>query len=201
MITRKQISAVFLTTFLCLLWAEGMVTAAPMPPLLVVNHDSKECAEIFGGDECMDCFPPEGWEILGGSSQAQCPPSYDWIQELDYTCQGFKNQRCCTEGHTGAHGSCQDLVINEREKQCAFVETIDTCALPKNWRGKPADLQPVDWFCPAEYQWLDRSLDCAPAGADAVESTDTDSSRSFCPLTTALGPAFILLGLLIRKTY
>jgi hypothetical protein len=120
------------------------VVAAPMPPLTVVNHDTKECAQIFGGDECMDCFPPEGWEILGVSSEFECPEGYTVIDKLDYTCQGFKSQFCCSEGHSGAHGGCQDMVVDDKAKQCAFVEDITNCALPKGWNKRPDELKPTD---------------------------------------------------------
>jgi hypothetical protein len=193
--TRERILGVTLVALLFLPWAEAV--AAPMPPLLVVNHDSKQCAEIFGGDECMDCFPPAGWEIVGVSSQVECPQGYTRVETLDYTCQGFKNQRCCSEGHTGAHGSCEDLVVNDRAKQCAFVESVDNCALPKNWSSKPGDQQPTDWFCPAEYQWLENSLECA---AGEGESVETGSGRSFCPLAAGIGPFIIIIWLLIKRT-
>jgi len=199
MLTTERILGVVLTTLLFLPWVGAVAVAAPMPPLLVVNHDSKECAEIFGGDECMDCFPPAGWEILGMSSQAECPQGYTMIQTLDYTCQGFKNQRCCSEGHTGAHGSCEDMVINDRAKQCAFVETIDNCALPKNWNSKPADLKPTEWSCPAKYEWLENSVECATSDAVAKESAGTAAGRSLCPFAASIGPAAVLFWFLIKR--
>jgi hypothetical protein len=172
------------------------VVAAPMPPLTVVNHDTKECAQIFGGDECMDCFPPEGWEILGVSSEFECPEGYTLIDTLDYTCQGFKNQFCCSEGHSGAHGSCQDMVVNDKAKQCAFVEDITNCALPKNWDKKPGKMEPTDWFCPATYEWLDTSLSCAAAEST---STETETDRAFCPFAAGIGPAIVGLWLLVKR--
>ena len=43
----------------------GIVVAAPLPLQLIVNNDTMQCASFLPGDECMDCAPPDGWEILG----------------------------------------------------------------------------------------------------------------------------------------
>jgi hypothetical protein len=195
--TGQRMLGLALATFLFLPWVAAVVVAAPVPPLLAVNHESQECAEIFGGDECMDCFPPEGWEILGISLQVECPQGYSTVENLQVTCQGFKNQFCCSEGHSGAHGSCEDLIVNDRGKHCAFVQDIDNCVLPRNWNRKPADLKPTDWFCPANYQWLDTPLECV-AGED--EGADTGTGRSFCPFAAGIGPAVIVLWLLVKRT-
>ena len=36
--------------------------AEPSMPVIVANHELKECATMFTGDDCMTCRPPEGWE-------------------------------------------------------------------------------------------------------------------------------------------
>ena len=37
---------------------------APMPPRTLVNHKSKQCAQIVPGDECGDVVLPTDWEYL-----------------------------------------------------------------------------------------------------------------------------------------
>jgi hypothetical protein len=136
------------------------VLAAPLPPLRVVNHETRECGQIpFGGDECMDCFPPAGWEVLGIADDVPCPPAYALIGDVSYNCQPFKNQFCCSEGHSGAPGDCQDLVVNDRARQCAFVDNIADCELPRNWSKRSDSVEPRSWVCPAGYEWLE-SLEC-----------------------------------------
>ena len=52
--------AVFLAfVSIVLLLPQQPLAAAPLPPDLVVNHETKECAEVSGGDECMACYAPE----------------------------------------------------------------------------------------------------------------------------------------------
>jgi hypothetical protein len=165
----------------------GAVVAAPLPPLVVVNHEAKECSRILGGDECMDCLPPEGWEVLG--FDAQCPSDYAVVENLPRTCMPFKTQFCCSEGHSGAHGDCEDLVINDRARQCAFVEDIDECELPSGWKRMPDNLEPHDWVCPSKAEWVD-DLDCVVEQNDSrprgVDYLPCASSALVCPAAVIL---------------
>jgi hypothetical protein len=34
---------------------------APLPPRIALNHQTKECAVLYGGDEYISTLPPEGW--------------------------------------------------------------------------------------------------------------------------------------------
>jgi hypothetical protein len=188
---------VALAALSALLLPAASAAAAPVPPLRVVNHEAKACGEIFGGDECMDCYPPEGWEILGVASEAACPSGYAVLEDVEVHCRGFKNQFCCSEGHSGAPGNCQDLVVDDRARQCAFVEDISTCTLPDNWTKAPVSVSPREWFCPAEYQWLEAPLACVAAEGQGKE---TETRRSFCPFAAGIGPAILGLWLLIRRT-
>jgi hypothetical protein len=122
---------------------------APMPPMVAVNHATKQCAEFFAGDECMDCSPPEGWEILGTEGESECPSGYA-LTEVPSVCTAFKVEFCCTAGHSGAPGDCQDVVINRAAGQCAFVEDIDRCPrLPAGWENFGRE-------CPPEYaEWVE----------------------------------------------
>ena len=160
--------------------------AAPLPPLRVVNHETRQCGQIpFGGDECMDCFPPAGWEVLGIADDVPCPAGYTLVEEVGYNCQSFKNQFCCSEGHSGAPGDCQDLVVNERVRRCAFVENVAACKLPRGWSRQPDSVEPHNWVCPAGYEWLE-TLEC-----DAGLSSPLPSLP--CLGAVALGPVLLSL--------
>jgi hypothetical protein len=172
-------------------WADAL--AAPVPPVIVVNDDTQQCATMFAGDECTDCFPPEGWVSLG--PEGQCPAGYTMIDNVDYTCQHFKAQFCCSEGHSGAPGDCTDLVVDDKGKQCAFVADIQGCGLPKGWATKPARVEARDWVCPAEYEWIDE-LACVEGA-----STPPTSGGNALPCLGAIviGPSVLVLWLLVRK--
>jgi hypothetical protein len=183
----------FLLVLLALLSATaGTLLAAPLPPLLVANHQTKECGEIFAGDECMDCYPPEGWEVLGDAHQAECPPGYTIVNQVGYSCQPFKVEHCCTEGHSGAPGDCEDLVVNDRTEQCAFVADIQDCLLPRSWREKPETLPSFQWVCPHGYDWID-TLDCTVGG----ESFLPESLR--CTNAILLAPFLAGLWLIVKR--
>ena len=120
--------------FYSILWttARVLVTSAPMPVTLIVNHDDKRCADFWGGDECNYCTVPLGWTNLG--YQAECPDGYEFLDgeeadRLDFYCLGSRGQACCSQGFSG-YGDCTTLVVNEVAKQCAF----SLCStLPPNW--------------------------------------------------------------------
>lgn len=179
------------TFFILLLVPWENVLAAPQPPKLVVNHESKQCAEIFGGDECMDCFPPEGWKVLDYSYEVECPADYKWVENVDYTCQSFKDQFCCTQGHSGAAGDCEDLIINRSRRQCAFVESIVDCNLPRGWEKRPDDLELYNWTCPGDHDWVD-TIDCM---AEPSDDGETPPSSLPCLGSILIGPAIIGLWL------
>lgn len=68
------------------------VLAAPLPPINVVNHATKECAEIWQGDECQTCVPAAGWEILNES----CPAGYTVLDRWAPTdCSLYASAYCC----------------------------------------------------------------------------------------------------------
>jgi len=129
------------------------VSATPTPPVLVVNHGTGQCAEVIQGDDCHWCEPLEGWEVVGYSSDAECPDGYEELgfQGMTGDCRAYKSQFCCSDG--AHHGDCEDLVINESEQQCAFVEEIRGCTLPLGWVS--AD-DTTRWFgrCPLGNRWV-----------------------------------------------
>ena len=126
-----------------------LASAAPMPPSPVVNHQTRQCAVIVPGDECGDVILPSGWEYLDEAAGETCPEGYATI-DLNPKWMHFKATHCCTEGHSGSSGDCQDVVIQQSKRQCAFVEDIQTCAaLPNGWEtwGKN---------CPTGFEWVDQ---------------------------------------------
>jgi hypothetical protein len=164
--TMKRLFLLIPLTLLFLLIG-GKALAVPAPPEIAVNHETKECAEFFGGDECMSCSPPEGWEILGDSSEVECPAGYTFTS-IEPVCRHSKSQFCCSEGHSGASGDCEDMVINKKQNQCAFVEDINACNLPSGWKARPEKTSLYDWTCPGSYTWED--VDCtAPAEGGSDE--------------------------------
>ena len=141
--------------------ANEQAAAAPAPPQLAVNHESKQCAEFVGGDECVSCSPPAGWEILGNSWETECPAGYAQV-EIVATCTAHKVTFCCTQGHSGAAGDCEDVVINEAAERCAFVDDISECpSLPTGWEKYGAD-------CPY-YEWADQIECLENEGGGAIE--------------------------------
>jgi hypothetical protein len=201
---KTVVGLVLLLVVLLVPW--NPLLAAPLPPMRAVNHETRECGQFFGGDECMDCFPPEGWEVLGAAYSESCPEGYTEVGDLDYTCQGFRIDRCCTEGHSGAPGDCEHMVVNDKKKQCAFVEDIQACALPKGWNKKPETTDLYNWVCPENFKWLE-SLPCEAAlGSEAQATATTQSSEeqgkaSRLPCLGAIALAPALLGLwLVRKS-
>jgi hypothetical protein len=140
-------------------------TAAPMPPRPVINHQSKECAEIVPGDECGDVVLPTGWEYLDPSNGEQCPQDYT-IVELSPDWVHFKVPHCCTTGHSGSPGDCQDVVIHSSSRQCAFVEDIEKCAsLPPGWEARNEN-------CPADFEWVEDVV-CPQAVTSATNTPST----------------------------
>jgi hypothetical protein len=185
---------ILLVVVLTSVWQSGgTLLAAPLPPSRVANHQTRECGEMFAGDECMDCFPPEGWEVLGNAYEVTCPAGYTEIDdEIPYRCEPFKVQFCCSEGHSGAPGDCADLVVNNREKECAFVNEIETCTLPRHWETRPDDVELRSWECPASYEWVEEV-------ACLTESEQAEAGPSLPCLGTLLsGPALILVWLTLR---
>ena len=164
--------------------------AAPAPPQLVVNHETKQCAEFVAGDECVNCSPPPGWEILGGLGETECPAGYTTV-EIQSVCQAGKNTFCCTEGHSGASGDCEDVVINEAAEQCAFVEDINDCpALPRGWEKYGAD-------CPY-YEWAENIECLGDEGGGAVEGGSLiDNFRLVVACVLCLLACSVPLGVLL----
>jgi hypothetical protein len=178
---------------LLLLSATGNVAAAPAPPQGVVNHQTSECGEIPGGDECTACYPTGGWVLLGDGDNVECPAGYAGASP-EYACDPIKARHCCTEGHSGAPGDCADLIISHRHDQCAFVKEIEGCKPPREWTRRPNGRKAQSWLCPTGYEWVD-DLDCSGETASGAPEETTIP----CLGTALVAPALLVLGLAIKR--
>ena len=140
---------------------------APMPPRTLVNHKSKQCAQIVPGDECGDVVLPTDWEYL--DSGGKCPENYTTI-ELHPDWVHFKTTFCCSEGHSGSPGDCQDVISQQAGRKCAFVDDIQKCSsLPEGWEAWGKD-------CPVDFEWQEEVVACASS-----ENNPTDQATGGTP--------------------
>ena len=167
--------------------------AARLPPKTFVNHRTTECAALILGDECTDCFVPAGWEELGMYGDVTCPEDYTEI-DLRPECQPFKIARCCTEGHSGAAGDCEDLVINRLKRQCAFVGDINTTQLSGSWQSRPVDVPVNGWVCPGNFTWQEKPLTAAEMQTGFPVLLAVLACLCSVSLLTALIAIFIVLN-------
>jgi hypothetical protein len=147
---QRPFSTIFIVAsiLLLLLLSYTLSSAAPMPPSPVVNHQTHQCAVIVPGDECGDVILPSGWEYLDEAAGEVCPEGYATI-ELHPEWAHFKVPHCCMEGHSGVSGDCQDVVIDQSNRRCAFVEDIQNCqGLPDSWEAWGEN-------CPTKFEWVD----------------------------------------------
>lgn len=146
--------------------------AAQAEPQLAVHEPSRECAEFFMGDECTTCTLPEGWEIVN-----ECPEGYREVDERS-DCTPRKDNFCCTFGHSGSNGDCDDVVVDELNKQCGFVENITECAsLPMGWKS-PSASQAYGRLCPSiEYTWVNGPVECEKKSVQVIEDEDNQKRR------------------------
>ncbi len=141
-----------------LLLPAPVTVATPTPPYLLVNHTTQECAERWIGDDCRWCDPLPGWEVVGLASNSQCPEGYAHLDYVDMACRGYETPFCCSGG---AHrGDCEDMVVHDADRLCAFVDEIEGCILPEGWRQQPLVVEPPGWICPHDYHWQPDLLPC-----------------------------------------
>ncbi|MFH1523198.1 MAG: hypothetical protein ABIE43_05285 [Patescibacteria group bacterium] len=143
--------------FLFLLFLYPFSSSGEQSLLRVINHKTKQCAEVSGGDECRTCIPTGDWENLINDS---CPIDYENFNygdtsnlDINFNCTRLKKQFCCTENHSGTNGNCSDMIINKSKEQCAFVPDINSFNLQSGWSKKTNDVEWMDWLCP--YEWID----------------------------------------------
>jgi hypothetical protein len=155
----------------------SVANAAPMPPRTLINHKTHQCAQITPGDECGDVLLPPDWEYLDTASGEKCPENYAII-DLRPEWAHFKAQHCCSEGHSGSPGDCQDVVTQPNRRQCAFVEDIQTCSsLPKGWKAWGKN-------CPVGFKWTDEIVCTSNATSPVVNATSPAQTEP--ALTTQL---------------
>ncbi|MCB0331991.1 MAG: hypothetical protein KDD55_00760 [Bdellovibrionales bacterium] len=144
------------TTLLIVLLSSPCLYASIAPPLLVVNHELKQCSTVNLGDECTACELPHGWEKIEA-----CPKDYTTI-ELESICHPAKRPHCCVPGSSGGPGDCEDVIVDSVKKQCTFVEDISRCqTLPGEWRRAPLSKIFIGTrMCPMNYSWQKEMLEC-----------------------------------------
>ena len=76
---KKSILIIILSMLFLTLGQDSFAKAALQ---LIVNHETKECAEFVSSDECIDCFTDEGWEAIGLAFENECPEGY---AKVEYT--------------------------------------------------------------------------------------------------------------------
>jgi len=159
-----------------------LTSASPAMPVLGINDETMECAEFFMGDECLRCELPEGWVDIGNPYDNECPEGYAKVQG-EAICKPLKNDFCCTVSHSGLNGNCEDVIVNDAEKKCAFVEDITECdSLPPGWTRAEED---EFWgrVCPSwEYGWLDGYLECGNPGT-TIPTTIPDNQETTIPIS------------------
>ena len=159
----------------------GAVYSAPMPPRTLINHKTKQCAQITPGDECGDVLLPPDWEYLDASTGGKCPDDYSVI-ELHPEWTHFKTSFCCSEGHSGSQGDCQDVIVQQTSRLCAFVDDIQKCpSLPEGWDAWGKN-------CPTDFKWQDaiacKNAESSPA-VNATGSAQTEAVPDHEPTATS----------------
>jgi hypothetical protein len=142
----------------------GVAYAAPMPPRTLINHKTHQCAQITPGDECGDVILPPDWQYLDTSAGEKCPDDYKLV-DLQLKWMHFKSQLCCSEGHSGSRGDCQDVVTQPTKRQCAFVEDIQKCPnLPEGWKAWGQN-------CPNDFYWTSEVVCTGNEAGQATNGT------------------------------
>jgi hypothetical protein len=195
---RRKLSIALLIVAFSLSIPVKTAFATPTPPYVLVNETTKECYITILGDECSWCDPPQGWKVLGmaqSTSASSCPAGYAKIEQLKMDCRASKDRFCCTAYFAG---DCEDLVINEAQRACAFVDDINSCILPSGWAKRPANLAPSNWRCPtapSSYEWKD-NLACLTTTATTLPMLGGNFAVQRYEFPLAIG---ILLVLLIGR--
>jgi hypothetical protein len=172
------LAGLLISSLLTVLLFYALANAAPMPARPVVNHQTRQCAVIVTGDECGDVILPTGWEYLNEAAGEKCPDGYTTI-DLHPDWAHFKVAHCCTEGHSGSSGDCQDVVIHQSNQQCAFVEDIQNCTvLPGGWNAWGKN-------CPTNFEWIDEVL-CSGGQVATTTTTAPTSPPILRPTPTVL---------------
>jgi len=159
--------ALILPVLLALLAPAGTLFATPTPPVILANHETRECSQVIQGDDCSWCEPPAGWEVLGPAGSAPCPEGYAQVEPPEMECRLYETSFCCSGG---VHrGYCENMVVDQAAASCGFVDDVQGCALPANWQSRPGDVPPQEWSCPAGYGWVQGEVACLAAQPGSPE--------------------------------
>ena len=166
----------------------NLTSASQAMPVLGINNETMECAEFFMGDECISCSLPQGWRSIGNPYDNECPEGYTKVQG-EPICKPLKNDFCCTVSHSGLNGDCEDLVVNDVERKCAFIDDINECdSLPLGWT-RAEEYEFWGRVCPSpEYGWLDEYLECSKISPDDRETTIPTSIPDNPETTITISP-------------
>ncbi len=139
---------------------------------LGVNHQTKECASFISGDECSTCSLPVGY-----IEAENCPAGYTnntSTTRYDLICTAKKGGFCCSESHSGSSGDCEDVVVNNKTKECGLVEDIYACeSLQTGWERAPQHVW-NERYCPSTYKWK-KDFSCQ-TGSNNTGSNNTGSN-------------------------
>lgn len=96
--------------------------------------------------------------------------------ECLYDGKHYKTTFCCSYEHSGSIGDCEDVIINESLKECAFVRDINNCLeLPDGWQ-RAEKLESWGRVCNYKegYNWLNNERDWQKNEIECVSSNNRD---------------------------
>lgn len=162
--------ALILVALLAMVRPADTLFATPTAPVILANHETRECSQVIQGDDCSWCEPPAGWEVLGPAGVTSCPEGYATVDRPAMDCRRYETPFCCSGG---VHrGDCEDMVVDQASATCGFVAEIEGCTLPANWQSRPASVEVLDWACPAGYGWAQDEVACLAAAQPTSSPTE-----------------------------
>jgi hypothetical protein len=180
------------------------LTLAAPEYVIVVNHSTKECIHMYAGDECQNCSPVEGWQILEGAvSLEDCPADYSIVEDasLYRRCVPIETTGCCSTPHTGSNGDCRNVIINRTAEECAFVDVNACPRLSEGWEMHRT-------LCPFGYTWVTgieclrgNSGDSAQDDSSLIENDLVEADFAGLALAGVILAVSVLaiLGILVRR--
>lgn len=112
-----------------------------------------------------------------------------------------KSEFCCTIGHSGSRGDCEDVVVNYIKQKCAFVKDINKCGkLPQDWK-QAEETELEGRICPSlDFEWLDDALDCESKIIEKNDDKQNDiinDNQQKSNVTLIVGISAVVIILLI----
>jgi len=174
---------------LCAVLLSGLAFSQPVDDyelVFAIDRETGDCFNVQIGDECFECLFPPHLEALQESELGQCVDWPDMGKDipLEENCEPIQAQDCCMRGISDS-GDCRNLVVNEPEAKCGFVENISECgSFPDDWqRG-------LEGSCPGEgFQWAGETVECFEEGSVSPGSNrPSPSGNGQPPLPEAQKP-------------